>query len=66
MVKKALISRGDGKIYKGYWKDGVQHGNGFFIDDDGATNEGIWEYGKNVKWIKEDEGQEEIKLQKED
>ena len=32
----------DGAIYKGYWKDGTEHGQGMIIQPDGTKKEGEW------------------------
>ena len=44
--------RADGRRYKGYWKNGKQHGEGEFFNP--ATTQwrkGIWDDGKRVRWI---------------
>ena len=44
----------DGRIYKGGWKDGKQHGEGlFFCVKKKVWKKGIWENGKRIKWIDE-------------
>ena len=42
----------DGKIYKGHWKKGKQHGEGeIYSPQDQVWKKGIWENGKRVRWI---------------
>ena len=42
----------NGKIYKGYWKNGKQDGEGeFYFPSDRKWKKGIWKEGKRVKWI---------------
>jgi hypothetical protein len=45
----------DGRKYKGNWKNGKQHGEGEFFPSNGKNwKKGIWENGKRIKWIKEE------------
>ena len=47
-----LTSRADGRKYKGYWKNGKQHGEGeFFNNNTQQWRKGIWDDGKRVRWI---------------
>jgi hypothetical protein len=49
-----LIHRADGRKYKGYWKNGKQHGEGeFFNPNTMQWRKGIWDDGKRVRWINE-------------
>lgn len=32
----------DGKVYRGFWKQGKQEGNGLLIDEIGGHIEGEW------------------------
>lgn len=43
----------DGKVYKGYWENGKQHGRGLYIETNGRVREGEWKEGKIVKWLDE-------------
>ena len=38
----------DGKVYKGQWKDGKQHGYGVIIDKDGKEIKAEWAEGKKI------------------
>lgn len=38
-------------MYEGEWHDGKQHGQGIFIKVDGTKRIGVWENGRNVKWL---------------
>jgi hypothetical protein len=38
-----------GKIYVGYWKDGLQHGDGIYTNAKGIVKEGKWDSGKRIK-----------------
>ena len=43
-----------GKKYKGYWKNGKQHGEGMLYNiKNKSWRKGIWDNGKRIKWIKE-------------
>ena len=42
----------DGRVYKGYWQNGKQHGHGVYIGSNGIEKEGEWYEGKRVKWNK--------------
>ena len=43
--------RSDGRKYKGYWKNGKQHGEGeFFQQKENVWKKGIWGEGKRVRW----------------
>jgi len=52
-MKTLILSfRADGRKYKGYWKNGKQHGEGeFFNNTTGQWRKGIWDDGKRVRWI---------------
>ena len=39
------------KCYDGGWKNGNQHGNGYFINSHGTKRNGEWNEGKRTKWI---------------
>lgn len=41
----------DGRVYDGEWMDGKQHGKGTFIKVDNTRRVGIWENGRNIKWL---------------
>lgn len=44
--------RADGRKYKGYWKNGKQHGEGeFYTVSMDTWKKGIWDDGKRVRWI---------------
>jgi hypothetical protein len=45
--------RADGRKYKGYWKNGKQHGEGEFFNNTNNSQwrRGIWDDGKRVRWI---------------
>ena len=46
-----LIFRNDGRVYKGYWKNGKQHGDGeFFHPKEGVWKRGVWSEGRRVNW----------------
>ncbi len=46
-----IIFRSDGRKYKGYWKNGKQHGEGeFFHTKENIWKKGIWMDGKRVQW----------------
>ena len=48
----------DGRIYKGMWENGKQHGEGMLFNSGMKTwKKGIWNYGKRIKWI-DDENKE--------
>ena len=43
--------RNDGRKYKGYWKNGKQHGEGeFYNPKENAWKKGVWSEGRRVKW----------------
>ncbi len=49
---KNLFFRADGRKYKGFWKNGKQHGEGeFFNTANSQWRKGIWDDGKRVRWI---------------
>lgn len=41
----------DGRIYRGYWENGKQHGLGRFLSKDGKVKYGLWDEGKKLKWL---------------
>ncbi len=46
-----LIIRHDGRKYKGYWKNGKQHGEGdFYQPDQKIWKKGVWSDGRRVSW----------------
>ena len=45
-----LIFRSDGRLYKGGWVNGLQHGRGVFVADNGQEREGEWKAGSRFKW----------------
>lgn len=45
------INRHDGRKYKGYWKNGKQHGEGeFYQPDQKIWKKGVWSDGRRVSW----------------
>jgi len=42
----------DGKVYKGFWLGGKQHGIGMYTKD-GQEKCGIWLNGKRLEWCEE-------------
>ena len=45
------LIRADGRMYKGMWKMGKQHGEGLFFNiDSNSWQKGIWDEGKRVRW----------------
>lgn len=43
------LSRPDGKVYRGYWVNGKQHGEGeIFVPSENKWHKGIWNRGKRV------------------
>ena len=41
--------------YKGFWKNGKQHGEGeFFNINTNSWRKGEWEEGKRIRWIDEE------------
>ena len=45
-----------GKKYKGFWKNGKQHGEGcIFLPKNQCWKRGLWENGKRVRWLDENE-----------
>jgi hypothetical protein len=38
-------------MYRGYWKDGKQHGEGEFSSSTISWRKGLWEDGHRVKWL---------------
>jgi hypothetical protein len=52
-----LMSRSDGRKYKGHWHNGKQHGDGEFLQNkDSAWRKGIWNEGKRIRWTNEAPG----------
>lgn len=46
-----IYIRNDGRKYKGYWKNGKQHGEGeFFHPKENIWKKGVWSDGRRVKW----------------
>jgi len=44
-----LIFRQDGRIYEGMWHQGLQHGIGYFKEDNlSEARKGLWEKGIRV------------------
>lgn len=39
----------DGRRYEGYFQDGLQHGNGKYINKNGEEVVGEWDKGKFLK-----------------
>ena len=39
---------GDGRVYYGNWKDGVQHGEGTNINPNRQMRKALWENGKET------------------
>lgn len=46
-----LILLGDGRQYKGGWRDGKQHGEGIFVTENGEEKKGEWREGTRIRWI---------------
>lgn len=47
-----IINRSDGRMYKGNWKMGKQHGEGLFYNiETKIWQKGVWDEGKRVRWI---------------
>lgn len=44
----------NGSQFKGFFKDGKQHGEGIFISQKGASKRGIWYNGKRTRWIEDE------------
>jgi len=40
----------EGRMYKGNWMNGKQHGIGYFTSAYGAEKKGEWKDGKRDKW----------------
>lgn len=49
----------NGDLYEGTWKKGEQNGFGIYVSN-GATKYGEWAGGVNIKWMDEEEYQEEL------
>lgn len=43
----------DGKMYKGYWENGKQHGRGTYRGSSAIEREGEWHEGRKIKWVDE-------------
>ena len=41
----------DGKIYKGEYRHGKQHGEGILIEVDKSKRKGEWVKGERIRWI---------------
>jgi hypothetical protein len=39
----------------GEWKAGKQHGKGTYISIEGNRKPGLWENGKKIKWLDNDD-----------
>jgi hypothetical protein len=50
----------DGKKYEGFWKEGKQHGTGKIVFSNGKVKFGIWDGGKKLKWVTEEEHNENL------
>jgi hypothetical protein len=48
----------DSKKYAGWWSNGKQHGLGVFISVEGKRKLGVWEDGKKLKWLSEEEAKD--------
>jgi len=46
IVQRCSTDFGDGHYYKGDWKGGLRHGDGFYVLPDGKTYSGSWVDGK--------------------
>merc|ERR1712060_139374 len=44
-----MFSWSDGRVYRGQWNSGQQHGKGVAIDTNGVVTRGIWHYGQMVE-----------------
>ena len=42
-------------MYDGYWIDGKQEGVGIYFNVKGEVRYGVWENGKRLRWISEEE-----------
>lgn len=47
----ANLVRPDGRVYKGGWNNGKQHGEAVFVTEEGEEMKGIWKNGQRQKWI---------------
>jgi len=45
----------DGTYYEGKWKKGYKHGEGIAKLVNGKTRKGMWELGKLVDWLSEEQ-----------
>ncbi len=44
-----------GKTYEGGWQKDKQHGIATITNTNGVTKLGLWENGKRIKWINNDD-----------
>lgn len=42
-------------VYEGYWQNGKQNGKGRYVLPDGTKKMGLWQEGKRVKWLENEE-----------
>jgi hypothetical protein len=56
-----FIKRADGRRYEGGWKNGKQHGKAKYFLPDGTLHVGVWEDGKRLKWVDDEEKRAENK-----
>lgn len=45
-----------GRSYRGYWREGKQHGLGIYTRD-GVERKGEWANGTRVRWISEEDAE---------
>ena len=48
----------DGRKYEGEWSHGKQHGKGKYILLDGSVKLGLWQNGKRIRWLDEENEEE--------
>ena len=47
-------NRPDRSVYQGNFKNGVRHGTGKFIDENGRARTGVWDNDEVIKWNDDD------------
>lgn len=55
----------DGRVYKGGWSNGIQHGDGLFFAPSEDEKRGVWHNGELTKWVDAD-GNEIIEAPRKD
>lgn len=48
---RLTVPRADGRMYKGGWQNGKQHGEGSFVTENGEEKRGEWRDGTRIRWI---------------